>query len=243
MGSVYNGDMTLRRCVGLACLLIAPAAFAEPVRVAAARKRAGPAVRAIFEKAGATYPAAALLLRAFKLEGELELWAAPERGAPYVKLKSYPVCARSGDLGPKRREGDGQVPEGFYQISQLNPWSSYHLSLRVDYPNRSDRKLGARGRLGGDIFIHGQCVTIGCLPMGDEGIEEIYLIAQDARRPIDVQIFPARLDAAGFAKVSILKPGLIEFWKPLQSAYEGFERTHRLPRVKVLSDGRYSVTN
>src|SRR5258708_2412399 len=153
----------MRTALALA-LLSSLGASAEPPRVRAARAHVGESVRALFASQQAAWPPRALLLRAFKLDGELELWAEPRRGAGYVKLKTWRICARSGGIGPKRREGDGQVPEGFYRISGLNPWSSYHLSLRVDYPNHSDRVLGRRP-LGGDIFIHGKCVTIGCLPL------------------------------------------------------------------------------
>jgi murein L,D-transpeptidase YafK len=223
--------------IPLAAALIPPvfAAPAEPPRVAAARKHSQPALRAMFEKAGIGYPARGLLLRAFKSEGELELWAELAPGAAYIKLKTYPICARSGDIGPKLREGDGQVPEGFYRIVSFNPWSSYHLSMRVDYPNRSDRAR-AGGRLGGDIFIHGKCVTIGCIPMGDQAIEELYIAGIDAGK-IDVHLFPGR----DFTKLEKLRPDLIPFWRPLREAAARFESTRRLPAVSVGPDGTYRL--
>ncbi len=201
-------------------------------------------MRALFANHGVPYPPPALLLRAFKREGQLELWAEPARGAPYVLIKAWPICARSGGPGPKRHEGDEQVPEGFYRISALNPASGYHLSLRVDYPNRSDRILGARP-LGGDIFIHGKCGTIGCLPLGDQAIEELYVIAADARAhsaQIEVHLLPSRLDDASFERLrEEARPGpaLLAFWEQLRQGDRLFQQRKRPPRVRVQPDGRY----
>jgi hypothetical protein len=98
-------------------------------------------------------------------------------------IKSYPVLAASGELGPKLREGDRQVPEGLYGIESLNPNSRFHLALRVDYPNEDDRSraaLDGRSQLGGDIMIHGDDVSIGCLAMGDVAAEEFFVVAAEA---------------------------------------------------------------
>ena len=142
-------------------------------RVRAARNHAQPGLEELFKNAGLTYPPRRIFLRLFKLEAECELWAASQANGQLTKIKTYAICATSGELGPKRREGDGQVPEGFYHISAFNPWSSFHLSLKIDYPNASDHILSDRRRPGGDIFIHGSCVTIGCVPLRDGPIEEI----------------------------------------------------------------------
>jgi murein L,D-transpeptidase YafK len=221
----------------LLAAVVSLAARGEPERVAAARAHVEAPLRALFAKAYAAWPPKKLLVRAFKREKVLELWAEPKAGAAYVRIKEWPVCAGSGELGPKRHEGDGQVPEGFYRISGFNPWSSYHLSMRVDYPNASDRALGRRP-LGGDIFIHGKCVTIGCIPLGDEAIEELYVAAQAAPR-VDVQIFPARMTA--YDELAKLFPQHAAFWKPLREAYDIFERTHRPARVRVAKDGAYQI--
>ncbi len=122
-----------------------------------------------------------IALVALKEERLLELWG--QRNGQWVKIKQYPFTQFSGQLGPKLREGDKQIPEGVYTIAYLNPNSSYHLSLKVDYPNAFDRaKAQAEGRrnLGGDIFIHGKAVTIGCIPIGDRAIEEVFLVASHA---------------------------------------------------------------
>ena len=145
----------------------------------------GPAVRARlapdFARAGCAYPPAKLTLVGLKAEKRLEVWVAPSEGA-YVLLKAYPILGASGGPGPKLREGDGQVPEGLYRIESLNPNSRFHLALRVNYPNAFDRARGAedrRQRLGGDIMIHGNTCSNGCLAMGDPAAEDLFVLAAE----------------------------------------------------------------
>lgn len=193
------------------------------------------------------YPPEELYLRAFKHERELEVWAGA-RGKPLTKVKTYPFCAASGELGPKRRQGDLQVPEGFYTIDLFNPWSAYHLSMRVSYPNESDRILGRRP-LGGAIMVHGNCVSIGCIAIEDDPIEELYVLTQDARakmdRQVPIHIFPRRLDAAGLAELAKLPHAteqLRAFWRGLEPGWRLFEETRRPPRVSVdPTTGAYRV--
>lgn len=118
-----------------------------------------------------------LVLVALKKEQRLELWK--RRGKGYYKVKTYRFTAFSGRLGPKLVEGDGQIPEGIYRVVGLNPNSSFHLSIKLNYPNAFDRRMGRRDRrrrLGNNIFIHGNAVTIGCIPIGDSHIEELFYI-------------------------------------------------------------------
>ena len=133
-----------------------------------------------------------ITILAFKDEQRLELWK--EQQANWEFVRSYPFTGFSGDLGPKLREGDGQIPEGVYRIEYLNPYSSYHLSIKVDYPNSFDREMAAadgREELGYDIFIHGSSATIGCIPIGDQNIEEVfYIIAKNGYRQATVIICP-----------------------------------------------------
>lgn len=138
------------------------------------RERLEPA----FSRAGIAYPPASLTLVVFKKEKRLELYAA--NGGAFKLIKSYPLLAASGELGPKLREGDYQVPEGIYRIEALNPNSLYHLALRVNYPNEFDRekaRADGRTRLGGDIMIHGNRVSIGCVAIGDKAAEEVFVLA------------------------------------------------------------------
>lgn len=201
----------------------------EPPRVQAARKLSQARIAEEFARAQVAYPPRRVLLRAFKQDRELELWAGGAAG-PLQRVASYAICASSGALGEKTRAGDGQVPEGFYEISALNPASNFLLSLRVSYPNARDRRLK---HTGGDIFIHGSCVTIGCIPIEDGPIQELYVIAADARAAgarLEVHIFPAR----DFGK---LPPSA--FWDNLREGKELFDRSHVPPRVRVDADGRY----
>ncbi|NLF25085.1 MAG: hypothetical protein GX589_05435 [Deltaproteobacteria bacterium] len=155
------------------------------------------AMQHLFQQRNIPYPPRRIFLRAFKEEQQLEVWIQPKRNHRFELLKTYPICRLSGVLGPKRRRGDLQVPEGFYYINRFNPVSRFHLSLGINYPNKSDKILGAYGDLGGDIFLHGGCVTTGCLPVTDEYIKEIYILGVEAKQAgqkrIPVHIFPIRL--------------------------------------------------
>jgi hypothetical protein len=209
-----------------------PVPPAEPERVADARRRCGSRLRAIFEKAGLRWPADEVLLRAMKREGQLELWARNEPGESFRFVKWLPITAASGGPGPKRREGDMQVPEGFYEVDRFNPFSNFHLSLGLNYPNASDLIHADPDAPGSDIFIHGGNASIGCVALGDDGIEEIYLAASDSRaRPIRVQLFPARMDAADWpawrdAQLAA-HPGFRPLWDELAAAWTRFVRERR----------------
>jgi murein L,D-transpeptidase YafK len=164
-------------------------------------------------------------------------------------VETFAVLTPSGKPGPKRREGDRQVPEGFYFIDRFNPKSSYHLSLGIDYPNASDRVRSDAKRPGSDIFIHGKDVTIGCLPLGDERIEELYIAAHEAKTAgqakIPVHIFPARMSGEAWEKFRAEEassdPELASFWAELQPGFEAFEKTKLLPVVEAAADGTYVV--
>lgn len=140
----------------------------------------GEKVRAEFEpvcaKNGIAWPPKRVQMLAFKREKMLELWAGDS--SKLALFATFPILAASGDLGPKRREGDRQVPEGIYRLTELNPQSNYHLSIRVDYPNEDDiqRSTIPVSEMGGDIYIHGDTLSIGCLAMGDEAIEKIFCL-------------------------------------------------------------------
>jgi murein L,D-transpeptidase YafK len=131
----------------------------------------------------------------------LSLWARSATNAPWRFIRHYPVLAASGHAGPKLRQGDLQVPEGVYRIEHLNPNSSYHLSMKVSYPNELDRRMAkgdGRAQLGGDIFIHGDQVSIGCMAMGDPAIEELFtLVAETGHQRVKVIIAPNDLRARG----------------------------------------------
>ena len=137
-------------------------------------------LRPLFSKAGVSFPPERLTLLALKEEKRLQVYA-PDRDGKMTRVTTYPILAASGIAGPKLQEGDYQVPEGFYRIVLLNPNSSYHLSLRVNYPNADDiarAKEESRdtSNLGSDIMIHGGAGSSGCLAIGDPAVEEIFIL-------------------------------------------------------------------
>lgn len=188
-----------------------------------------------------------IVLVAFKDEGELQVHAKSRGANKYKLLKTYPICRKSGELGPKRKQGDLQVPEGFYHIDRYNPASSYHLSLGINYPNSSDRIKSKATNLGGDIFIHGECVTIGCLPMTNDKIKEIYLLSIYAhnygQKEIPVYIFPFKMTEMKFEYKKIQygnNKELVDFWKNLKIGYDLFVSNHKTLDFSIDSNGDYS---
>jgi hypothetical protein len=189
---------------------------------------------------------AEIFFRVFKREQLMEVWARDAGEQTFVLVNTYAVCGTSGELGPKRERGDEQIPEGFYSIDVFNPVSRFHLSLGVDYPNAVDRARGVTGNLGGDIYIHGGCATVGCVPVTDAGIEEVYVMAlmvRDAGQDrIPVHMFPTRLDDDGFAWLRDtygVDHADFAFWENLREGHLAFERTRTLPQI-YHSHGRYS---
>lgn len=172
-----------------------------------------------------------ILIRAYKKEAELEIWKMRADGG-YVHLKTYPMCRWSGQLGPKTREGDRQVPEGFYTITpgQMNPNSAYYLSFNVGYPNSYDR---VHGYTGGAIMVHGACSSAGCFSMTDEQIAEIYAIAREAfgggQRAIQMQSLPFHMSPENLAKYRF-DPNM-KFWKELKEGSDQFEVSQRETKV------------
>ena len=218
-------------------------------RVRAAHLRARPKIDRMFYERGITYPAAEMYIRVFKRERELEVWVRSPGEGKFQHLKTYGICGLAGKPGPKRRQGDRQVPEGFYHVDVYNPQSQYHLSLGINYPNARDRATRRPGTvLGGDIFIHGDCVSEGCLAITNGGIEELYWLAIDARAvgqsQIPVHIFPARIDARELRRLRPIfadQPQLLEFWETLRPGYEYFEKNRRVPPMVVDARGRYRL--
>lgn len=188
-----------------------------------------------------------LLIVAYKDEGILEVYAKNKNSKNYTKINSYPICAKSGVLGPKRRMGDMQVPEGFYSIERFNPASNYYLSLGINYPNKSDKIKGDKSNLGGDIFIHGSCVTIGCLPMTNDYIKEIYLMAAYARNNgqmnIPVYIFPFKMadeNMLNFKEKYKENKALLRFWDNLKIGYLKFSMDTKELKIEVKENGDYT---
>ncbi len=181
---------------------------------------------ALMEARGVS-PSSPMLIRGFKKESELEVWKMRPDGT-YVPLKTFPICRWSGQLGPKRHEGDRQVPEGFYSITpaMMNPNSHYYLSLNVGYPNAYDRAYGATG---GSVMVHGICSSAGCFSMTDAQIADIYALARESfaggQRAIQMQSYPFHMDARNLARYR-LDPNM-PFWKELKQGDDHFAATRR----------------
>ncbi|MCA0425772.1 MAG: murein L,D-transpeptidase [Proteobacteria bacterium] len=172
-----------------------------------------------------------ILIRIYKKESELEVWKRAHNGQ-YALLKTYPMCRWSGQLGPKKREGDRQAPEGFYTVTpdQMNPRSQYYLSFNLGYPNALER---AQGYTGSALMVHGACTSAGCFAMTDNGVSEIYALAREAfsggQKGFQVQALPFRMTPENMAKHRN-NPN-IAFWRNLKEGSDHFEATKTPPRL------------
>lgn len=185
-----------------------------------------------------------IFLRVFKKEEMMEVWVQKQDGK-YLKFNEFNIYAMSGMLGPKRQQGDCQVPEGYYYINDFNPVSNYHLSLGISYPNESDMKLSNEPRKGGDIYIHGGHASAGCMAMSNYYIEDIYICAVKAKtngqQKIPVQIFPFKMTEENMTYYSRFTQlsNNTKLWNNLSEGYRMFEKAHSLPEVYVGTDGYY----
>jgi len=186
-----------------------------------------------------------IYIRAFKQEQTVEVWGKNSGDEAFQMLGDYKFCNFSGRLGPKREQGDKQIPEGFYHLSKFNPESKFHLSLKLNYPNASDSILGNKNNYGGLIFIHGGCATIGCVPITDEKISELYVLAVMAKdagqTSIPIHVFPARFNKANILSLekSDYDRSTKDFWKTMHRAYTYFEQQAKLPEIWVDDEGKY----
>jgi murein L,D-transpeptidase YafK len=200
-----------------------------------------------FQNKNLNWPPTSIYIRSFKYDRQLEVWVKTDSSNKFRLFKSYKICMQSGTMGPKRMEGDYQVPEGFYYINDFNANSTYHLSLGLNYPNPADKLLSDSMRPGGDIYIHGSCVTVGCIPIMDAQIEELYVLSTYAKAAgqefIPVHIFPAKYgekaSAAYLEKFIETEPDLKDFENNLKKMYDFFEENKRLPVVAISDAGKY----
>lgn len=201
-------------------------------------------LKTLLAQKGFSYNNFSLLLLACKYERELQVFVRDSGNKKFELLKTYEFCVLSGDLGPKRKEGDGQVPEGLYQISRFNPRSNFHLSLKINYPNASDRILSDKTRPGGEIYIHGNCVSVGCIPITDECIKELYILcveAWDRYKHIPVYIFPFKMtdSLTEEFKSRVAGTDVENLWTDLKAAYDEFSQNRDIIRFKTDKKGRY----
>ncbi|WP_019906031.1 murein L,D-transpeptidase family protein [Methylobacterium sp. 77] len=228
--------------LSIACLVVFGLALAAPnVAQAQSAKATAPipaATLALMSQKG-TSASAPVLFRAYKKESEIEVWKKAANGR-FVHIKTFPICRWSGQLGPKRKTGDRQTPEGFYTVPQrqMNPNSSYYLSFDVGYPNAYDR---AQGSTGSAVMVHGVCSSMGCFAMTDQVVGEIYAIARDAfaggQAAFQFQSFPFRMNAANMARYRT--DANIAFWRQLKEGADRFDATGEEPNVTVTA-GRYA---
>lgn len=215
-------------------------------RVAQAWSKYSDTLRKMFLAKELSYPPKDIYLRSFKSQNELEVWARDSRADQYKLVKLYRICALSGILGPKRFEGDRQVPEGAYFIEDFNPQSDFFLSMLINYPNYSDVIMGDKKKPGGNIYIHGGCVTVGCMPMTDEVIQELYVLCLNAKLNgqayIPVHIYPTRFNKRGLdylGRQYATEEDKQKFWVNLKAGYDYFEQHKRLLPVMYTPEGKY----
>lgn len=206
-------------------------------------------IKRIFQKADLSWPPKEIYIRSFKYDSQLEVWGRNNRDEAFKLVKTYKICALSGTMGPKRMDGDFQVPEGFYFINEFRPNSNYHLALGINYPNASDKLLSDSIKPGGEIFIHGNCVTQGCIPIQNDQIEELYLMAAYAHASgqdfIPVHIFPIRFNIE--KDIQFLKRSSKDemeyklFIKQMQLVFNYFNQNKKLPVIAVDNEGGYNI--
>ncbi len=226
-----------------------PLNSASVLRMPGVYKNADDSVQAQFAKMHLQFPPAAMYIRSFKFDRQLEVWVQENAGDAYKLFKTYKVCMQSGTTGPKRMEGDYQVPEGFYHINEFNPNSNYHLSLGLSYPNSADRILADAQRPGSAIYIHGDCVSTGCIPIKDGPIEELYVIASyvkaNGQEFIPVHVFPIKYSekkSAEYLATAIKEnPYLQHFNENIKQVFTYFETNKKLPVILVNKSGDYVV--
>lgn len=171
-----------------------------------------------------------MVVRIFKESSELEVWKRTTIGGQYALFRSYKICAWSGVLGPKLKEGDRQAPEGFYSVrpGMLNPQSALYLSFNTGFPNKFDQ---AWGRTGTNLMVHGGCSSAGCYAMTDEEIKEIYALARESfaagAQSFQLQMFPFRMTSDNLARYA--DDPNAGFWADLKLGSDLFEATRRPP--------------
>jgi murein L,D-transpeptidase YafK len=216
-------------------------ALSPEQRVADVKLRRREAVSASLKVAGLTL-GSPVFLRIMKEDNEMEVWLKSDTTS-YKHWQTFPIARWSGTLGPKLAEGDGQAPEGVYDITRarLHPGSKYHLAFNIGYPNAFDR---AHDRTGSLIMIHGSNVSIGCFAMTDPVIEDLYLIVDAAiakgQTSVPVHSFPFRMTDARLAAAKAEASEWLSFWEDLSVIWQAFEKTH-IPPAVIVSDQRYHL--
>jgi len=190
--------------------------------------RTEPELKNYFKAANVTYPPKELAFLTFKKEKIVELWAKDQRDG-WSFIHQYPLTASSGQLGPKLRENDKQIPEGIYRLTMFNPYSAMHLSMQINYPNQFDRLHAfkdGRTHLGGDIFLHGKNLSVGCLAIGDHAIDQLFmLVRRVGLANTKVIIAPNDLRTAKPATNSLMQPKWVkELYRDISMELHSFSK-------------------
>jgi murein L,D-transpeptidase YafK len=204
-----------------------------------------------FAKKGLKWPAKYMYIRSFKYDSQMEVWLKNDKAEQYKLFKTYKVCALAGTLGPKRVEGDYQVPEGFYYINEFKPNSNYHLALGLNYPNASDRVLSDSLQPGAQIYVHGSCTTVGCIPITNDQIEEVYTIAAAVHSQgqdfIPIHVFPIsfknKKTKEYLTKFLETRTDYAPLVEKLKYAYYYFELKKNMPIIMIDKKGDYLFDN
>ncbi len=245
-------------CFGVAILFAGSSVFSQgsfveyqksSVKISSIFNSTEDSVAKQFEEKKLSWPPQEMYIRSFKYDRLLEVWVKGSIKEPFRLFKTYKICMQSGTMGPKRMQGDYQVPEGFYYINEFNPNSNYHLALGLNYPNASDKILSDSLHPGNAIYIHGNCVSTGCIPISDIPMEEVYVIASHVKTTgqdfIPVHVYPVKYNvkksAEYLAQTLQIKPALIEFASRLKEAFNYFEEKKQLPVISINKKGEYLI--
>jgi predicted outer membrane repeat protein len=184
-----------------------------------------------------------VMIKVYKYEQIVKVYVKTKTETLWKTYKTLPFNCTSGDLGPKRMEGDYQIPEGYYYINHYNPYSNFHLSLGVSYPNKADKLKSSAKKKGGAIYMHGGCATIGCIPIEDEPIKEIYMLSVFAKNngqyKVPIHIFPFEFTASKFESAIKLYPEHQEFWSHFYEIEKKFDASKIAPDVSINKEGDY----
>lgn len=184
-----------------------------------------------------------VMIKAYKNEQIVRVYVKKSSEKMWDVYKEFPFCSFSGDLGPKRMEGDFQIPEGYYYVNHFNPASNFLLSLGVSYPNKADRIKSTASRKGGAIYMHGNCVTIGCIPIQDEPIKELYILSvlgkNNGQSKVPIHIFPFEYTHTTMSLAVRKYPEHKDFWENIYDIERKFDSTKVPPKVGINSVGDY----
>jgi murein L,D-transpeptidase YafK len=248
--SHYFGGIMVCVALSFSSNLFSQTSFNEPQKVFknSPASKIEDTLKQQFREKKLSWPPQTVFVRSFKYDRVLEVWVKNKNVDSFTLFKTYKVCMQSGGIGPKRSEGDNQVPEGFYYINEYNPRSTYHLALGLNYPNASDKVLCDQKKPGGDIYIHGNCVSTGCIAIQDYPIEEVYFLSSIAKANgqefVPVHIYPVNYGvkkSLDYFTESIKSRQVNKTILGIKSVYDYFQKSKKLPIIIVNKKGDYII--